>query len=88
MTPESPDFLDAPDPAADEEAFDISRFNVTIACPHCSNEMVHDGNSLVLSESPRGAQFECGRCTELSQWSFTWRPFTARPVPFEWGGTI
>lgn len=75
-------------PGADDEDFTIGAFEVKIHCPKCGNEMVHDGNSLVLAESPRGAQFECGRCEEFSQWSFSWDPFVATQVPLTWGGTL
>ncbi|MEJ6602814.1 MAG: hypothetical protein ACKVI3_06720 [Verrucomicrobiia bacterium] len=88
MTTSSVNFLDAPDPDADENDFDISRFNAFVYCVKCGNEMAHDGNSLALAESPRGAQFECGRCEDISQWAFTWHPFTARQVPAQWGGTL
>ena len=88
MTSAAADFLDSPDPDADEEEFDISRFNAFVHCAKCGHEMAHDGSSLALAESPRGAQFECGRCTAISQWEFSWHPFTSRQVPVQWGGTL
>ncbi len=83
-----PDLRDAPDPSADDEDFDLSTFAVAVHCPHCGNEMAHDGNSLALAESPRGAMLECGRCETISEWRFAWRPFSATQVPVQWGGDL
>ena len=68
--------------------FEIARYDVAIPCPHCGNELAHDGNTLVLAESPRGAQFECGRCEAITEWSFRWDPFAATQVPVEHEGSL
>jgi endogenous inhibitor of DNA gyrase (YacG/DUF329 family) len=69
-----------------EDFFALADTGIRIHCPNCGNELVHDGNSLTLAESPRGAMFECGRCTKISQWEFTLAPFTLKQVPVTWGG--
>ena len=62
---------------------------IEIHCPNCGNEMVHDGNSLQLAYSPRGAMFECGKCEEITQWRFTLDPFVLERVePIIWGGHV
>lgn len=76
-----------PVPPADE-GFSIENFDVQIHCPECGQELVHDGSTLILAESPRGSQFECGRCATISEWRFTWQPFTATRVPVVFGGEI
>ena len=76
-----------PDPP-DDDAFSIESFDVQIQCPQCGHELVHDGNTLVLAESPRGVMFECGRCEKISEWKLTWEPFVATNVPVVFGGEI
>ncbi len=71
-----------------EDEFRIEDTALEIHCPACGNEMVHDGDSLRLAESPRGAMLECGRCGEISQWEFTLEPRTLRQVPVTWGGSL
>lgn len=72
----------------DDEEFELARTGIQIHCPKCGNELVHDGNSLTLAESPHGASFECGRCREITQWKFTLEPFTLQQVPVTWGGSV
>lgn len=66
----------------------VEKLGLTIHCPHCGKEMVGDGNSLILAESIRGAQFECGSCEQLSQWLFEGDPIRVKQVPFQWGGSF
>ena len=68
--------------------FNLENTNLEIHCPACQNEMVHDGESLPLAESPTGTMFECGTCGEISKWEFTLVPRTIRQVPVTWGGEV
>jgi predicted RNA-binding Zn-ribbon protein involved in translation (DUF1610 family) len=73
----------------DDDDFVLEDLHVEIHCPKCGNEMVHDGNSLQLAVSPRGVMFECGRCAEITQWRYTFDPFTLERVePITWGGHL
>ena len=76
----------SPPPGADD--FMLQDQAIEIHCPHCGNEMVHDPNSLTLAESPRGAQLECGKCEQITEWRFTLNPFVLQQVPVTWGGTL
>ena len=73
----------------DDPNFRLEELPIEIHCPKCGNEMVHDGNSLQLAYSPRGAMFECGKCREITQWRFTLDPFVLERVePITWGGHV
>lgn len=72
----------------EEEEFSIDELEVEIHCPHCGNDMAHDGDSLRLAESPRGVMFECGSCEAVTQWRFTYNPLKAEQRPLTWGGMI
>ena len=72
----------------EEEDFRIEDSGIEIHCPKCGNEMVHDGNSLTLAESPRGVMFECGGCGEITQWQISYDPLTIKQVPVTWGGQL
>lgn len=72
-----------------DDDFTLADTSLEISCPQCGNELVHDGNTLTLAESPRGAMFECGSCGLITQWRFTLAPFTLTRVdPVEWGGNV
>lgn len=72
----------------DDDNFAIEDLDLEIRCPKCDNEMAHDDNSLVLAESPRGVMFECGKCTEVSQWELSSDHKSAKQVPVSWGGNL
>ena len=72
-----------------DEEFDITQTNLQIPCPKCGNEMVHDGNSLALAESLRGAVLECGSCAEISQWKYSLETLEIEQViPVQYGGHV
>ena len=72
----------------DSEEFYIEDLGIEIHCPKCNNEMVNDGNSLVLAEAKCGAMLECGNCEEITSWRWTLDPFVLKQVPNEYGGSI
>ena len=72
----------------ENKEFQIDSLDVEIHCPKCGNELVHDGNSLPLAESEKGAMFECGECEEISQWEYTLEPFMLKQVPVTLGGSV
>ena len=70
------------------EEFGIEELGIEINCPKCKNEMVNDPNSLPLAEAKCGAMLECGKCEEITSWSWTLDPFKLNQIPNEWGGSI
>ena len=71
-----------------DNEFRIEDLAIEIHCPKCFNEMVNDGDSLRLAESPRGVMLECGVCSEITQWEITGSPPAAREVPVTWGRNL
>jgi hypothetical protein len=71
-----------------DDEFCLKDLGIRIVCPYCSNEMVHDPDSLPLAESPTGAMLECGVCIEISQWEISGNPPVAKQVPVTFGGTV
>jgi hypothetical protein len=66
--------------------FRIEDLGIGIHCPGCGNQMVGDGDGLVLAESPTGVMFECGRCALISQWRILDDPPRAeRVLQITWG---
>ena len=72
----------------DDEEFAIENLGIEIHWPYCHNEMVNDGNSLPLAESPTGAMLECGVCSEISEWKISGDPPVAIQIPVSFGGNV
>jgi len=71
-----------------DEEFELEDLGIEIHCPDCGNEMVNDGDSLTLAESPRATMLECGNCHKISQWEFSGDPIQIKQVPVTWGENL
>jgi hypothetical protein len=69
--------------AGDDEDWALSDLGITLTCPACGREMVHDPDSLPLAYDRDWALLECGGCSRISKWQWTLDPFEAREVPHE-----
>jgi hypothetical protein len=67
--------------ATEDEDWDLADLGITLHCPACGREMVHDPDSLVLACDRDWALMECGGCAHISKWQWTQDPFEAREVP-------